>query len=397
MSITRRQPAVSILPVRRSLALLLLPALAAAQGIGPNAIGAVVDRGPLSPPRAPWVHVFDPATMQLTGTVELPTASTGVFDIEISPDLREAYVGDNNLDQIWFIDLTTSPPSLAAGTNPLQLTGGCLDLALSSDGRWLLASSGNGVGTGGSSLAVVDVLHRVQASFRSFSPTSPTAVEVAPDGSVIVADLQVATTSHHETNVRRFTIDATGTLVDTGELIGAPSIPGVQDLLVPSYPHLPAPVNAWLSRHVVHVSRPAGQTLGSLQLAGLAPIASLTLDYPTGIDLAFDPLRSMVFVRTIESPVSGPAGIGNARIDGFLFNPFTGQFHRRMVTIALERRAGTAFGCEQMALDPLGHRLFVAGLAGGEVRVFDSMSGAQVGSMTSPDLVWALGVAVRRN
>lgn len=381
-----------------AIALLAATGFATGQGLGHHAIGAVVDRGSTSLPRAPWVHVFAPDTQQFLGTVPLPTAAvTGVFDIEIAPDLREAYVSDNVLNQIWIIDLTTTPPSLAAGINPVQLTNGCLDLSLTPDGRWLLVAAGNGLATGGTSLVVVDVANRVQASVRAFDPTSPTAVEVAPDGSVLVADLQVAQPSYHESRVRRFTIAANGALVDTGETVGAPNIPGVQDLLVPSYPQLPAPVNAWLSRHVVHVSRPAGQTLGSLQLQGLAPVESVTLAYPTGIDLNFDPLRSIVYVRTIESPVSGPAGIGNSRIDGYLFNPFTGQFHRQMVTIPLDRRAGTAFGCEQTALDPVGRRLFVAGLASGEVRVFDSLSGAQVGSMTSPDLIWALGIAVRRN
>jgi hypothetical protein len=400
---SRFVPARFFVPVVSSAPFLLLAALGLpdvlpAQGSCSQAIGAMIDRGSTTPARAPWVHVFDPATRQITGTVELPTASvTGVFDIEISPDLREAYVSDNNLNQVWFIDLTTTPPSLVPGASPLQLTGGCLDLSLTPNGRWLLVASGNGLATGGTKMIVVDVLNRVQAFERGFHPTSATAVEVAADGSVLVADLQVSQASYAETNVRRFRIAANGSLVDTGEVVGIAQVPGVQDLLAPSYPHLPPLVNRFLSRHVVHVSRPAGQTLGTLRVQGLAPVDSKTLAYPTGIDLVFDPLRSLVYARTIESPASGPAGLGNSRIDAYLFNPFNGQLNGPLVTIGLERRPGTAFGCEQMAIDPLARRLFVAGLAGGEVRVFDSLTGAQVDTITSPDLIWPLGIAVRRN
>jgi hypothetical protein len=66
------------------------------------------------------------------------------------------------------------------------------------------------------------------------------------------------------------------------------------------------------------------------------------------------------------------------------------------MSVALERRAGTAFGVEQTAVDIGTGRLFVSGLASGEVRVFDALSGTQVGSITHPDLLWALGICIRR-
>lgn len=374
---------------------------ATAQGIGRRAVGVIVDRGLASTnpalARVPYVHVFDPATSQITAAVALPTIpGTGVFDVEIAPDLSEAYVADNNTNQIWFIDLTTNPPSLSSGVNPLFTPRGALDLALTPDGRYLLAASGNGLATGGTGLGVIDVHDRTVASTRDFHPYSPTAVEVAPDGSVLVAELHLSQPSYAETTVRRFTLDDCGTLVDTGESIGAPNIPGVQDMLVPQYPHLPVWISRQLSHHVVYCTRPAGQTLGTLQIAGLEPRDEVSLAFPTGIDLTFDPLRSIVYARTNEAGASGPAGVGNSRIDGYFFNPLNGCIQLHVFSISFDRRAGTAFGCEQTAVDPVLRKLFVSGLGNGEVRVYDSVTGVQRATITSPDLIFALGVAVRR-
>lgn len=381
-------------------ALLLTAGEAKAQCFGQRSVGVIVDRGLANPDpalaRVPYVHVFDPETNQITGAVALPTIpATGVFDVEIAPDLSEAYVADNNTNEIWFIDLTTNPPSLASGVNPLYTPRGALDLALTRDGRYLLATSGNGLATGGTGMGVIDVHNRTVASTRDFLPYSPTAVEVAPDGSVLVAELRVSQPSYAESVVRRFTLN-NGTLVDTGETLGAPGVPGVQDMLVPTYPYLPAFLQTLVSRHVVYCSRPAGQTLGTLQIAGLHPVTSITTAFPTGIDLTFDSLRSIVYLRSNESGSSGPAGLGNTRIDGYFFNPFHGTLQQHVFSISLERRAGTAFGCEQTALDPVLRKLFVSGLANGEVRVFNSLTGVQTATITSPDLIWALGVAVRR-
>jgi hypothetical protein len=122
----------------------------------------------------------------------------------------------------------------------------------------------------------------------------------------------------------------------------------------------------------------------------------MPLGNPTGIDMCFDPFRHILYVRSNELGVNGPAGVGNSRIDGWLFLPFLGCFGPQVMTVALERRAGTAFGVEQTAVDPASRRLFVSGLASGEVRVFDSLHGGQVGTITHPDLLWGVGINVKR-
>jgi hypothetical protein len=47
-------------------------------------------------------------------------------------------------------------------------------------------------------------------------------------------------------------------------------------------------------------------------------------------------------------------------------------------------------------VDPLTRRLFVSGLANGEVRVFDSITGVQLTTITHPDLLWGVGISMRR-
>jgi len=88
--------------------------------------------------------------------------------------------------------------------------------------------------------------------------------------------------------------------------------------------------------------------------------------------------------------------VGNSRIDGYFLNPVTGCIQQHVFSISLERRAGTVFGCEQTAMDPILRKLFVSGLGNGEVRVYDTQTGVQTATITSPDVIWAIGVAVRR-
>jgi hypothetical protein len=345
--------------------------------------------------------VIDPNTMQITASVPLPLAPFAqVFDAAIAPDLDEAYVSDFLGHAIWVIDLTQNPPALASGINPIVVSANSVqDIALTPDGRFLITATGNELatagGTGGS-MTVVDLTTRTQVEVVDFSPHCPIAVDAGPDGSVVVSVLKVAQPSFHDTDVRRFTIDGNGQLTDTTESIGIAAVPGVQNLLIPTYPHLPARANAILSRSTVHVSRPAGGTFGSLQTQGLSVVESLPLGNPSGIDACFDAVHNVLYVRSNELGISSAAGVGNSRIDGYQFLPFLGTFGPAVMSVSLERRAGTAFGVEQTAVDPLTRRLFVSGLANGEVRVFDSITGVQLTTITHPDLLWGVGISMRR-
>lgn len=366
-----------------------------------SGVGVIVDRGRASPSRAPYVHVFDPDTMQITGSVPLPLPGFDqVFDCEIAPDRTMAYVSDFLGHRVWLVDLTQSPPVLASGTNPIAVTSSSIqDIELTPNGRFLLTSTGNELasagGTGGK-LSVIDLATRSQVASVDFSPACPIAVAAGPDGSVVVSVLKVSQAAFADTDVRRFRIDGNGQLTDTGESVGIVQVPGVHNLLIPSYPHLPARTNAFLSRTTVHVSRPAGGAFGSLFTQGLGVVQTMPLGNPTAIDACFDPYRHVLYVRSNELGVSSGAGAGNGRIDGYFYLPFLGTFGPPVMSVPLDRRAGTAFGVEQTAVDPCSRRLFVSGLANGEVRVFDSVSGVQLATITHPDLLWGLGVSIRR-
>lgn len=368
-----------------------------------NGVGVIVDRGrantdPLLA-KAPFAHVFDPDTLQITASVELPLPPfAGVFDVVITEDLDKAYISCSDDSTIWIIDLSANPPALASGINPIQLNAfaSADDLALTPDGRYLLAASNNWLNEGGSNMSVIDLRTRVETSYYPFNPSSPTAVDVAPDGSVVVGELVTSTSNTGSSRVRRFRIDRNGVLVDTGDVADVNTVPAVQNLLVPSYPQLPHFLDRLLARHTIYVGRPGYGTMGTLRTNGLRPVDTETLANPTGIDLCFDPYRSMVYVRTNELGANGGAGVGNSRIDGYPYSALTGRFGALAMTVSLERRAGTAFGVEQTAVDGRSRRLFVSGLAAGEVRVFDSVTGAAVGAITGPSLTWALGIAVRR-
>ena len=74
------------------------------------------------------VTVFDADTHAVLGTVPIPPspvtptpdeAVTG--DVLITPDLKRGFV-TNFSSQVFVIDLTTSPPSLAAGINPIPIS-----------------------------------------------------------------------------------------------------------------------------------------------------------------------------------------------------------------------------------------------------------------------------------
>ena len=383
-----------------------LAAVLAGSVTAQDAIGVIADRG--SPARRPYVHVFDPASMQVTASVPLPLPDFApIFDVEIAPDLSEGYVADFVNAAVWVVDLHANPPALAAGVNPIDVVrgtsgvGGALsasasDLALTPDGDFLLVAGGNALGDGGSALGVVDLRTREVVDSFDFSPNSPTAVEVGPDGSVFVVELIESQPSFANTNVRRLRIDAAGRLRDIGEVAGLATLPGVQDVIVPSYDFLPPFLEALTARHVVHVSRPAGGALGSLRARGLSAVDVVALADPSGIALNFDPFRSIVYARTNELPTFGGAGVGNARIDGYRFSPLTGRIGQHVVSIPLDRMAGTAFGVEQTAVDPVLRRIYVSGLAGGEVRVFDAVTGSQVGTSSDPDFLFGLGIEIRR-
>src|SRR5262249_37720527 len=112
-------------------------------------------------------------------------------------------------NQIWVINLTSNPPALAAGVNPIAISGAALDASSTADGRFLVVCDGGP----GNLVSVVDTTNRVESSTLNVGAACG-ARDVCSDGSVLVASVDAHT-------VRRLVIDAAGHLTDTGQHLSA--------------------------------------------------------------------------------------------------------------------------------------------------------------------------------
>ena len=153
------------------------------------------------------VTVFDADTDTVLGTVSI-TPGRAIGDVLITPDQSRGFVTNFN-SEVFVIDLTTSPPSLAGGTNPIPISNYGEDLSISPNGRFLVVSDGSAF----QPISVIDIA--AQAEISTLSVGSDTnSVDVCSDGSVLATSAQAGT-------VRRLTISGTGTLTDTGEVLVA--------------------------------------------------------------------------------------------------------------------------------------------------------------------------------
>ena len=117
------------------LVLLVLVGLAPAVPIAANSgpIGMVADN-------AGFVHVFDAGTNTVLGTVHIPNQVT-IGDCSISNDGKLGFV-TNFLKQLYVIDLTSSPPILASGNNPITISTDSEDTSITPDGQYIVVADG---------------------------------------------------------------------------------------------------------------------------------------------------------------------------------------------------------------------------------------------------------------
>jgi hypothetical protein len=159
----------------------------------PQSIGVVTD------PTASRAFLFDADSYQTLGSISLPpNASTCYGDIAINADGTLAYLSGFN-NQIHVLDITTRPPTLASGINPIttsHVIGGRIDIT--PDGRFLLTS--------GDTVMSIDLDTRTEVS--AFSTGSvQTGLCAAFPGDVLI-------TSSASLQLRRLTIAPDGTLAD---------------------------------------------------------------------------------------------------------------------------------------------------------------------------------------
>ena len=149
-------------------------------------------------------YVIDLESDSVLGTVDLASGWTG--DCVVTPDesLAAAVIFDSGL---WLIDLTQSPPVLAAGVNPIAISAVGQDVALTSDGRFAAVCGGADV------VSIVDLSARSEVDTFDLGHSCQ-IVEICSDGSVLVGHSDLGLNSRL---VRRLLLDDTGQLSDTGE------------------------------------------------------------------------------------------------------------------------------------------------------------------------------------
>ena len=297
------------------------------------------------------VRVQNAATLASVATIPVPTSSVN-FDVVVTPDQSLAFAA--RLDGIWVVDLRQSPPALAVGVNPIPTPTGMPfveDLALTSDGRFLVASDGSTAAP----IAVINTATRAVVGTFSVTPDH-NSVEVCDDGSVL-------TTSLNANVVKRLTISQTGTLTDTGQALTLP--PGVNNAVC-------APGG---ETGVVVLS--SGQMLSFL-LNGMTAVSTQAVPGGPSATAAFSPNGTSLFVRSLST------------LTAYAFDPATGMIRTAAWSTNLNMGNGF-FGVDQVAVDPTGRRVYAT--TPGFIVSLDAATGALNGGgvAASPS-----GIALRR-
>jgi hypothetical protein len=299
------------------------------------------------------VTVFDADTHAVLGTVFITSGFFLAGDVGITPDLKRGFV-TNFPSEVFVIDLTTSPPRLAGGTNPIPVSNSSQDLSISPDGKFLVVASGS---EEPQPISVIDIAAQAEISTLSTGENT-TSVEVCSDSSVLVTSLDGV-------GVRRLTLSAAGTLADTGEVFSVGFFsnvycaPGAQSGVVVS-----------------------GGTITSFTIPGLVGVDTRPLSGTQTYAGTINRAGNRVFARS-NDPGS---------IDVFDFDSDTGALGESpLLTIPVGELLNVV-GLEQIALHPNGTKLFVSEPSA--VNVYNPRTGALLGSITDPNIVTPNGVTV---
>jgi hypothetical protein len=320
-----------------------------------QSIGMVVDDNNAA------VTVFDAATDTVIGTVPIGPGVHG--DCAITMDGSLGFATDFN-GGVWVIDLTTTPPSLAAGTNPIAISNFGEDLSLSPDGKFLVVVDGGAV----QPISVIDIAARTEIHTFSLG-ADHNAVEVCDDGSVLVS-------SNNTGRVHRLSLNGAGTLTDTGEL-----------LFSPDHGFVVRPNNVFCAPNSTSGLAVRGApaeiwsfTMPGLGLVDIRPLPG-RLD---GISGLVHPAGGRVYVRS--------NGNADGAVDVFTYNSATGALGDNPLLSIPIANTPPFFGMEQLALMPDGTKLYVTQPRA--VNVYNASNGTLLRTMTASDIVQPTGICV---
>jgi hypothetical protein len=299
------------------------------------------------------VTIFDADTDTVLGTVVLPNSGPTVGDCSLALDRGLGFVTDFDY-HVWAIDIAAL--SLAGGVNPIAISNMSEDTSLSPDGKFLVTCDG----ALAQPVSVVDIDTRVEIGSFSLGHEC-NSVEVCDDGSVLVTALGPKT-------VRRLTLDATGTLSDTGEsmsLWGQPNnvvcAPGSTSGVV-------------MSRNY--------SIMNAFTLPGLVPADQRLATGRFGVSMAISPTGDVLYARSNQ----------RGWINAFQYDPDTGALGATPDMVLGIFETSPFFGIDQMAVHPDGEKLYVS--QPGSLNVYDATTGILLDNITAPGIVSPTGVCV---
>lgn len=295
--------------------------------------------------------VFDGDSDTVLAKVSLGSGFIG--DCSITADLTLGFVTDF-ASQVWVIDLASSPPRLASGTNPIRISNFGEDTSLTPDERFLVVCDGGNV----QPVSVIDIASRKE--IETFSLGSDcNSVDVCSDGSVLVSSFKAG-------QVRRLLVDGAGRLTDTGDVL---SVSGPNNVIC-------APGGA---SGVAITGR--GDQIHSFTIPGLVPKDVSSLSGHFGISGVFHPAGNRFFTRD-----------NGGYVEAFDYDLLTGGLGAVPLFRAFLWDTRAAFGMDQIALHPNGTKLYAS--QSDFVRVLDANTGALLTVL--PSLAGPTGICFAR-
>lgn len=196
--------------------------------------------------------------------------------------------------------------------------------------------------------------------------SSTTAVDVCSDGSVLA-------TSTRDRTVRRLTIDSTGALTDTGEVLSL---------------RLAEPLNVFCAPDdtsgLVITVFPAELT--SFTIPKLNPVDTRMIAENFGISGVVNPAGNRVFARRSYEDYGF--------VDVFGYNAATAAFSSAPLLSIPVSYTYIFNGIDQVALHPYEAKVYVSDRTKHAVNVYDANTGALLPAMTDPHIVDPTGVTI---
>ncbi len=299
------------------------------------------------------VTIFDADTDTVLGTVVLPNPGSTVGDCSLALDRGLGFVTDFDY-HVWAIDVAAL--SLAGGVNPIAISNMSEDTSLSPDGKFLVTCDG----ALSQPVSVVDIDTGIEVDTYSLGHEC-NSVEVCDDGSVLVTALGPKT-------VRRLTLDATGTLSDTGESMSLWGEPN-NVVCAPG------------STSGVVMSR-SFSVLNSFTLPGLVPADQRLATGRFGVSMALSPTGDILYTRSNQ----------RGWINAFQYDPDTGALGATPDLSISIFETSPFFGIDQLAVHPDGEKFYVS--QPGSLNVYDVPTGNLLDSITAPGIVSPTGVCL---